>query len=652
MASPGPGTGRYSFGDYTLDLDRGALTLAGTDVALRPKSYAVLCYLVEHHGQLVAKQELLNAVWGHVVVTEGTLTQSLIDIRRALGDDSQQMLRTVRGRGYLFDVPVEEGLGGHENAESVDVTAPAPAASTRRFDAVIIAMLVLVLAVAYFAVDKFVFGPVRDTAREAQVAALARGDAIRQKYGENSIAVLAFEDHSEAGDLGYFADGISEELLNLLARIPELRVAGRTSAFSFKDKPATIPEIGNTLGVTYIVEGSVRTAADRIRITVQLVEAASDTRLFSQKYDRDFGDIFDIQDEVAEKVVDELHLTLLGGTPKAKRVNPEAYALYLQARTIFNDANLEEEDLARMGPLLERALEIDPNYAEALYAYSRYLWLFGDGEVPREEVVARVRRLNSRALAIDPSNASALDWLGFITLVIDNDIETAALYKKRAHEADATNYEVLWGSMLTLPLYGRPDLAIRIGEYLIERDPLCMQCVSRLVLPYVRLGDYASARARLRDLLALYPEDNWSKVQLGWVNLFAGEPERALEIFTEVYSESDELFPGHLETLHDLGRHEEFEALLPEFVRFHEDRWPLIVAQLYAWIGDKDEAFRWLDKHNRAETFIIRLHLTRPWYRKLHDDPRWQALLEQYEMTDEHFAGLDLDLRLPPGVEL
>jgi adenylate cyclase len=531
-----------------------------------------------------------------------------------------------------------------------DVTVPASAARTRRFDAAIIAMLVL--AVAYFAVDKFVFDPARDAAREVQVAAEARGEAIRQKYGENSIAVLAFEDISEEGDLGYFADGIAEELLNLLAGIPELRVAGRTSAFLFKDRAATIPEIGEALGVSYIVEGSVRTAADRIRITVQLVEAASDTHLFSQNYDRDFGDIFAIQDEVAEKVVDELHLTLLNGTPKTKRVDPQAFALYLQARAIFNDSDSEEEDFARIRPLLERALGIDPNYGEAMSAYSRYLLVFGDGEVPQEELLARIRRLSLRALAIDPDNANALNWLGYITLVIDNDIETAARYKKRAHEADPTNYEVLWGSILILPLYGRPDLAVKIGDYVIERDPLCMNCYDNTALSYVRLGDYASAQARLRGALDLDSDWIWGKARLGATYLFAGEPERALEIFAEVYSETGGLFPGHLEALHDLGRHEEFDALLPQFLEFHEEEYPLIVAQFYAWIGDNDEAFRWLDKHNRKDTYGIRLHLTKPWYKKLHDDRRWQALLEQYGMTDEKLANLDLDIRLPPGVEL
>jgi tetratricopeptide (TPR) repeat protein len=259
----------------------------------------------------------------------------------------------------------------------------------------------------------------------------------------------------------------------------------------------------------------------------------------------------------------------------------------------------------------------------------------------------------TRALAVYPNNANALDWMGQLSLIFDNDIETAARYKKRAHEADPENYELLWGSLKTLPLYGRQDLAVRIGEYLIERDPLCVSCYIDIVEAYVQLGDYASAKARLLDLLALDPEFRWGKARLGAMYLIAGEPERALEIFTELQAGSGGaygVYPGHLEALHDLGRQEEFDALLPLFIEGHEEEHPLIVAQLYAWIGDNDEAFRWLDKRDPVSSWIIRLHMTRPWYRKLHDDPRWQALLEQYQMTDEILESLDFDLRLPPGV--
>lgn len=534
-----------------------------------------------------------------------------------------------------------------------ELTARAAAGSTRRFDAAIIAMLVL--AVAYFSIDKFVFDPARDRSREAQIAAEARGEAIRQKYGENSIAVLAFDDISATGDLEYFADGIAEELLNLLAAIPELRVAGRTSAFSFKGNPATIPEIGEALGVTYIIEGSVRAAADKLRITVQLIEAASDTHLFSQTYDRDFGEIFEIQDEVAEKVVDELHLTLLGDAPKAKRVDPRAYALYLQARAIFNAPDSTQAEYARIVPLVERALEIDENYGEALAIHSRALLLFGEEGVPYEQTVERVRRTYTRALAIDPNNANALYGLGAMVLVFDNDIETSARLLKRAHEADPTNAEVLSQSVRLLTFYGRADLGARIGEYLIERDPLCMRCYTELAETYLVLGDPISARRVLGDALALEPGYSFAQVELGRTYLLTGEPEIALETMPELGPGPEGFLPGYLEVLHDLGRQEEFEALLPTFIEIHEEEYERIIAQMYAWIGEKDEAFSWLDRqiqHDRDTSFFIRLHLTRPWYRKLHDDPRWQALLEQYDMTDETLESLDLDIRLPPGVEL
>ena len=173
-------------------------------------------------------------------------------------------------------------------------------------------------------------------------------------------------------------------------------------------------------------------------------------------------------------------------------------------------------------------------------------------------------------------------------------------------------------------------------------------------MSYSRLGDYESAKARLREVLDLDPDFEWGKARLGAVRLLAGELEEALEIFSEVHTPSGECcYPGHLEVLHDLGRQEEFEALLPEFIELHEEMGAkLTIAQLYAWIGDNDEAFRWLDTHDRRKSWGIRNHLTLQWYRKLHDDPRWQALLEQYQMTDEILDSLDLDIRLPPGVEL
>jgi len=531
-----------------------------------------------------------------------------------------------------------EWTGKGLRRESDAAAGQAAPAATRRFDRAI--MVLLALAVTYLVVDKFVF----------------THDQAPQRL--DSIAVLAFEDLSPQHDQAWFAEGISEELLNLLAAVPELRVAARTSAFSFRDKDATVAEIGKALGVAHVIEGSVRRFDNRIRITVQLIDARSDTHQWSQTYDREFVDVFDIQDEIARSVVDQLRLGLLGQVPTAKRVDPDAYPLYLQARSLLN-GDFDDADFSRAVQLLERALEIDPDFVDALSILARARWLGGFGDEARTERYARVRAMVDRGLALDPDSGAMLGWKAFLTLVLDNDSYTAARYTERAHEVDPTNYELIWGTMSMASLYGRPQVGIELGKYILVRDPLCLGCYGDLADTYLETGDYAAAEATLRKGLELDPDYIGLRIGLGQALLLQGRAQEALEIYTQIQREYDATnpgryagFPGHLETLHELGRSEEFDALLPVYLEFHErEGYETLIAQLYAWLGDKDRAFEWLAKHDREMTWNIRIHLTRPWYRKLHDDPRWQALLEQYQMTRADFDAINLTIRMPPDME-
>lgn len=231
-------------------------------------------------------------------------------------------------------------------------------------------MVFLALGVAYFAFDKFLLTPHRQADELAAATELARqegrSEAIAGAYGDNSIAVLPFINMSSDPEQEYLGDGIAEELLNLLARIPELRVISRSSAFSFKGRNVEIPEIARQLNVAHILEGSVRKSGNRIRITAQLIEAGSDTHLWSEVYDTTLGDIFKIQDEVAEAVVRQLHVTLLGEVPKAQEADPVAYLLVLQARQIL--LLQQHEEMHQAEALLQQALEIDPDYVDALGA--------------------------------------------------------------------------------------------------------------------------------------------------------------------------------------------------------------------------------------------------------------------------------------------
>ncbi|HEX5764161.1 MAG TPA: hypothetical protein VFY27_01235, partial [Woeseiaceae bacterium] len=211
-----------------------------------------------------------------------------------------------------------------------ETTREAAAPANKRLDRII--MVTLALAVGYFAVDKFVFDPSRDASLRDRAQQEGRTAAYTDAYGERSIAVLPFDNLSSDPEQGFFADGISEELLNLLARVEGLRVISRTSAFSFKDSNEDLRSIAAKLDVAHILEGSVRRSGNRIRITAQLIDARNDAHLWSETYDRILDDIFDIQDEVAAHVVEQLKLTLALAPPRATRANLQAYTLYLKAQ--------------------------------------------------------------------------------------------------------------------------------------------------------------------------------------------------------------------------------------------------------------------------------------------------------------------------------
>ncbi len=237
---------------------------------------------------------------------------------------------------WAFEVTPE----GLKLEKDVDRSRSISPQTGKKLDRII--MLVLALGLGYFAFDKFVLSE----SREASIAETARQEgrteALVESYGNQSIAVLPFVNMSSDPEQTYFSDGIAEEMLNLLAKIPQLRVTSRSSAFAFRGDDINIPEVAEKLNVAHILEGSVRKAGNQVRITVQLIEARSDTHLWSETYDRLLDDIFAIQDDVAAQVVEQLRLTLLGETPRAARANVLAYPLYLQARQIVKLQLLDE----------------------------------------------------------------------------------------------------------------------------------------------------------------------------------------------------------------------------------------------------------------------------------------------------------------------
>jgi TolB-like protein len=461
---------------------------------------------------------------------------------------------------------------------------------------------------------------------------------------EKSIAVLPFVDMSAGKDQQYFSDGISEELLNLLAKIPQLQVTARTSSFAFKGKETGIPEIARTLHVAHVLEGSVRKAGNSVRITAQLIKAGTDTHLWSQTYDRKLDDVFAIQDEIAADVVKQLKVTLLSAAPKARTTDPEAYALYLQAVQLGRPFTAEA--FQQSDALYRKALAIDPRYVPAWAGLSRN---FGNetsqGLLPNKEGFARAREAAVKALAIDPDYAPAHAGLGWIAMYGDNDLASAALHLERALAIDPADLRVLTTSATLLQSLGRLDEALALEEAAVRRDPVNVTTLFNLGYHQRMAGRLDAAIASFRTVLSLSPSNGGAHCQLG-VALLKGDAKGAL---AEIAQETSEIYKmiGLPMAYQALGRKADSDAALAALIAKYEKDAPYNIASVYAFRGEADQAFKWLDKAVEYGDGGLGEIVTDNLFDKIHADPRWLAFLRKIGKAPEQLAKIEFKVTLP-----
>ncbi|MHC4230344.1 MAG: tetratricopeptide repeat protein, partial [Planctomycetota bacterium] len=347
---------------------------------------------------------------------------------------------------------------------------------------------------------------------------------------EKSIAVLPFENMSADPEQEFFSDGISEELLNLLAQIPELRVISRSSAFVFKGEKISIPEVAKKLNVAHVLEGSVRKAGNQVRITVQLIDARSDTHLWSETYDRELDNIFAIQDEISADVVEQLKITILGDPPQAAKINSEAYGLYLRGREIVHGGQWDKLPLAEQ--LLNEALQIEPDYVPALNALSLVYYTYRDEHWASPDHFEQViRGLAARISTAKPGSGEDFGWQAWIAHQFDNDLSRAAELYERAFAIDPDDLDGLRTIVAFLKEIGYFEEAIATAEYIVLRDPVCVRCLQALSTTYREVGKYERAIELLEDAIAWSPDRDLIYWALGSVLLQAGRPEDALAAF-------------------------------------------------------------------------------------------------------------------------
>jgi TolB-like protein/DNA-binding winged helix-turn-helix (wHTH) protein len=603
----------YEFGEFRLDGLRRVLSsrVDGQPLQVTGKIFDTLLFFVERSGQLLDKRTLMEALWPNVVVEENNLTQAIHTLRRVLGErpDDHRFIVTVPGRGYRFVADVTTST----------VEEPEQPAKRKLFAAA--AAAVVVLAGVAFWLLQGSGQPPRSASPNPQPL---------------SIAVLPFVDMSEAQDQAYFAEGLSEEILNLLAQSTTLRVTARTSSFSFKGRNVDIPTIADTLNTTHVLEGSVRKSGDRVRITAQLVDGTSSVHLWSQTYDRDMTDVFGVQDEIAAAVAESLQVTLTGSASPSmgQTKNAIAFERYLQGKYFFNRRG--ESDVTRAKEYFEQALQLDPGYARAWAGLAGVYQLARQQGQPDAQHAWRAAV--DQALTLGPNLADSHVraaqfhwWLG--------DRDASEAHCKRAIALNPSDPLVLGAAAGRAFSQGRWSEGIALQRRAVAVDPLSAIGRGNLGSYLVTLGEWDEAVTEIEKARELSPTLNRIDSDIARVQLLRQRFDDALAAAERIPAgpARDQCIalahraPGH---------RTEADAALARLVALASsaDRDPAIdvsIAEAYAFRGEEDEALKWV---TRAMQRQVGRNWTReevmqsPFLRTLHADARWHTLLARVDL--------------------
>ena len=484
----------------------------------------------------------------------------------------------------------------------------------------------LVLALGYFAYDKFVVTSGQITTSTATTRSGTEADQAP------SIAVLPFVNMSDDASNEYFSDGLSEELLNLLAKIPELKVAARTSSFYFKGKTGDVADIGKQLKVAHVLEGSVRKSGNQVRITAQLIKTDDGYHLWSETYDRQLDNIFQIQDEIAGAVVDALKITLLGEAPKSKETNPEAYRLYLEGQYYYRKGNINS--IGKSIDLMKQALAIDPGYAPAWTDLARvYMWYTGLGGMPIDKGNVLADEAIEKALAIDPDYAMAYTMRSFSRVYNKFNFSKGLKDANHAMKLDPASTEAMAMISDTNRAFGRFEQAIKYSLAAIELDPVQPALYETLGSSYYFAGDQEKAEATFRKLLALSPEYTSAHYRLGRVLLKKGETAEALhemEIATDnVYGPT-----GQAMVYHTLGNAQKSDEALAYMIKQQAAHAAFQIAEIYGFRGEVDKALEWLNQSLEIHDAGLQSTLGNPAFQSLLSDPRWEQFLDKLGLAE------------------
>src|SRR6266581_4007330 len=648
----------YRFGSYLLDRRKRALSQDGSPIALTPKAFDVLLFLVQNPNRLITKEELFKAVWADSFVEEGNLTQNIFLLRKALAQNSEDsgLILTIPRKGYQFAADVAEQLestdkdairtpafrisavsathtpveGTRRNRDESPQTAflkvselakveQAPSKPDSRFRlAFVVSTIAVILIVAGYI-----------SWRRFRAASRPRSEKIM-------LAVLPFQNLTGDPKQEYLADGLTEETIAQLGRLrPEqLGVIARTSVMGYKHGDQRLDQIGRDLSVQYVLKNSLRGSGDHLRVTVQLLQVKDQSHLWAQDYDYRPRDILSLEDDVAKSVAREIQIRLTAqqqiDLTRVRPVNPEAFDAYMEGRFFFDRDN--NGDLKRAVSDYEQAIKLDSSYALAWVGLSRAHFRQADnGFVTPKEGQRKAREAVEQALALNPNLAEAHSQIGRIKMFVDWDWTGASASLQRALALDPGNSAVVGFASRQVACLGRFEEALELARRAVVLDPL--NAVERGSLAQICfvMGRQEEAEMGFKKAFELNPDLPAYRSLLGFVYLAQGRAQDALaEIEREPFAGLR--LQGYAVVSYALGRKKESDTALSELIAKYQRNDAFQIAGVYAFRHEPDKAFEWLDRaYVQRDTGLAATKLE-PLLKNLHGDPRYIAFLKRLRL--------------------
>jgi TolB-like protein/DNA-binding winged helix-turn-helix (wHTH) protein len=622
------------FGSFEVDVVSGELRRQGLKIRLQDQPFRLLVLLLDRAGDVVTREEVRETLWpaDTYVDFDHSLNTAVRKLREALGDSAEapRYVETLARRGYRFIAPVAPRRTApvtHPANSDVASVLPYPAArlstSTRRL--LILAIVVLICAAAFVA-----------------YRLVPRQGPITPSGGRLTLAVLPFDNLSGDADQEYLSDGLTEEMITQLGRLEpdRLRVLARSSTWKYKRADRDIGQLRRELGVDYVLEGSLRRASERVRVTAQLVRVDDQSQVWAETYERDFRDVLILQSDVAEAIARTIAVTL---TPdararlaRARPVRSEAYQDYLRGRFFWNRRT--EAALKQALGYFQKAIAADPGYAPAYSGLAdSYLSLGASsivGGLPPRQTMPEAKAAALKALQIDGTLAEAHTSLAMVHLLYDWDLAACEKEFRRAIELDP-NYTAAhhWYSHCLLPL-GRTEESLAESQRALELEPLQLVVGLHLGWHYLYARQYDQAIEQFRKTLELDPAFPQAQRYTAWAYLQKGMHPEAIAALRSALSSvgRNPEIEGELgHALAVAGRRTEALVMLEGLGRLSSTRYvsPYSVALVQAGLGDRDQALAWLDKAYAERSDYMPYLRLEPMLDGLRSDHRFAALVRR-----------------------